>query len=301
MQMIETMPVTDAEFTSSNVTENDYPAWDVSTSYSDGDFAIVTGTTHKIYQSVAGSNLGNDPTTDDGTYWVEVSATNRWRAFDGVLGDKVTNATSITYTITPSVMVTGVAFFGLNAGSVQIEIYDDTTALIYDVTVDLVDVTDVVDWFSFFLGGIVYDTEALFIGVPGYSGYEVDITIDATGGTAEVTQIVLGEVHTLGQTVDGTSIGIEDYSGKSRDDFGNATIIERAFADTTDFQFTLRTDDARRVKRILSRVRATPAVYYADTDVVFLGTTVYGYFQKFSIPLSSGGQSFATLEIEGLT
>jgi hypothetical protein len=107
-------------------------------------------------------------------------------------------------------------------------------------------------------------------------------------------------VHALGSSLDGTGLGIEDYSTKDRDDFGNALLVERAFAQTVDFQFHLPTKDARRVHRVLSRLRATPSVYFAGEDMVDFGTTVFGFFQDFDIPLASGGTSFASLQIEGL-
>lgn len=300
MKIIAPMAVTNTEFTASNQTEADHAEWDISTTYAAEAKIIVIGTTHKIYESAQGSNIGNDPVTDDGTWWLETSATNRWKAFDLKIADPVNGTTSITYSITPSELVTGLAFFGLEAATVQVEIYDTDTALIYDVTKDLIDDTDVVDWFSFFFGGVVYDSEALFIDIPAYSGFQIDITVAVSSGAVAVGQIVPGRAHVLGVSLDGTTIGIEDFSTKSRDAFGNATIVERAFIDETEFQFSLPTANARWVKRRLSAVRATPAVYFSDEDTVRHGTTVYGFFQDFSIPLSSGGTSFATLEIEGL-
>jgi hypothetical protein len=52
------------------------------TTYADGDRVIVTTPNiHKIYESQQAANTGNDPTTDDGTWWLEVSSTNRWKLF----------------------------------------------------------------------------------------------------------------------------------------------------------------------------------------------------------------------------
>jgi len=302
MKMIQVMTVTDTEFVTSNVAENDYGVWSAATTYALNDYVIVTGTTHKVYHSAQAANLNNDPTTDDGTWWTEVSATNRWKAFDLKLADQVSNSGSITYTIQPSSMITGLAFFNLNAGTVRVQIDDDSSPAVsvYDTTVDLIDTTSVVDWFTFYFSGVEYDSEALFIGVPGYTWFSVNITISASSGNALVGQIVLGEVFTLGETIDGTTVGIQDYSVKDRDAFGNAIITQRAFSDQTTFEFSMNTDDARRVKRILSANRATPAVYFVGVDAVRFGATVYGFFQDFSIPLTVGNTSFASLEIEGL-
>jgi hypothetical protein len=55
------------------------------TTYADGDRVIVTTGYHKIYESQQAANTGNDPTTDDGTWWLEVSSTNRWKMFDAIV------------------------------------------------------------------------------------------------------------------------------------------------------------------------------------------------------------------------
>jgi hypothetical protein len=261
---------------------------------------MVTGTTHKIYKSAQASNTGNDPTTDDGTWWVEQSATNRWKAFDQKIADQTSNPTWIIYYITPETMVTGLAFFGLDAGSVRVQVYDESATEIYDEERDIVDNTAVVDWFSYFTEDVIYDTEALFVDVPGYSGYEIKIVVNGGTGDAKVGQVVLGKVSELGVSLDGTEIGISDYSTKERDDFGNPVIVERDFAETADFEFAMNNTDARRVQRILAGLRATPAVYFAGEEITYFGATVYGLLQDITIPIRSAGKSIVTLEVEGL-
>ncbi|RLL62804.1 hypothetical protein DYS74_15840, partial [Sinirhodobacter hankyongi] len=113
-------------------------------------------------------------------------------------------------------------------------------------------------------------------------------------------QIVLGRAQVLGETLVDTEIGIEDFSVKERDAFGNFTIVPRPYSDGTKFRFSFPTGDARRIRKILARVRATPAVYYAGDETSQFGTTVYGYFQNFWIPLTTS-VSFGSLEVEGLT
>ncbi len=52
------------------------PAWASGTTYSNG--AIVAGSDNNIYQSVIGGNIGNNPTTDNGTNWVITGQTVIW-------------------------------------------------------------------------------------------------------------------------------------------------------------------------------------------------------------------------------
>lgn len=300
MKVIYPVALTDATLDASNVAETDYSAWDVGTAYTTGNNVIVTTGVHKVYEAVTGGT-GHDPTTDDGTYWIEVGATNRWKAFDGFIADQVSNSGTITYSIIPTGVVTGIAFFGLSATSVRVQVTDTTPTVIYDQTVDLVDGTGVVDWFTFFTEALVYDTEALLIDLPCYAGYTLDITISAGAGTAKVGQIVFGRVINLGETVDGTRPGYKSYSVKSTDAFGRTSFVQRAIADRVEFIFVGPTADQRRIGRVVKELDTLPAVWFADADMIAFGVMVYGVPSAYSAPLSAGGTTFFTLEIEGQT
>lgn len=300
MRVIEALVPTNASLTSSNVAEDDHPVWNAGATYAISDRVIVIGSVHRVYEAIAVST-GKDPTDlANAAYWLELGATNRWKVFDLRLSDPTVKPGSITYSITPGVSIApgAVAFFALVASEITVQVTDPTEGVIFTETRNIVDSTSVFDWFSYLFEPVVYDTEAIFSGVPLYSGVTLNIEVTSAGDT-EVGQIVFGQDHILGKTLVGTEIGIEDFSSKGRDDFGNAIVVERAFAQTARFNFTFPPDDARRVQRVLSRLRAQPAVYYAGDGTSQFGTTVFGFFQDFSIPLTIG-QSFATLDIEGL-
>lgn len=294
--------MTDASLTASNIPETDHAAWSGATAYVIGNRVILTST-HKVYEAIAAStnkNPATDPARD--TYWLEVSATNRWRAFDNRIMDQSTRADSITYTITPTIGVNTIAFFNVEAVSIRVEVKNPSSVTTYDSTADLVDASGILDWFDFFtFDGQTYDTEALFTDLPALAGYKVFITISYPGGTAKVGQISLGNSIKLGETLGGTTIGFDDYSRKDRDEFGNVTIIERAFANYIQFQVAIPVGDERRVQREIARYRATPAVYYASPALKSRGTITFGWPSDFNIPLATAAFSFATIEIQGLT
>lgn len=302
MQAIEPLTITDSVLTSSTVPEDDYAAWSSGTTYSLGDRVIVVSV-HKVYESAINSNTGNDPTTDDGTNWIEVGATNRWKAFDQKLSDPVQQADSISYTFTTTdTIVNSIAFFALAADTVQITVTPDGAGSpVYDETYNLLDTTSIVDWYTYFFDPAgVKERELLVVDLPSYSSATITITITDTGNTAEVGQIVMGSLVTLGRTGYGTTVGIEDYSRKERDAFGNAVIIERAFAQKADYEVEITTQDTRRVQRFLSEYRAKPVVWIGNQDTSY-GLIVYGFYTQFSINLATPSTSYTTLEVEGLT
>lgn len=301
MQVIKPAKIDNTALVSSNVAENDQPEWNVSTSYVTGDKVMVTGTTHKVYEALQAST-GQDPVADTTfAYWNPAGATNRWKAFDNKIGDVVSNAQSITYEILSNSRVTGIAFFGISGQSVRVTVTDTSSTVVYDVTKQLVDTSDVTDWFQFYTWEPTFSAEIIFRGVPGYAGSIIDIIVDAGVDTAEIGQIVMGDDVNLGTTLVDTAVGMVDFSRTDRDEFGVVTIIRRDFASTVDFRFSVNTVEVGRVSRVLKNLRAIPSAYYAGDDTDHFGTTVFGFFSGFEIPLSAGTKSFIELNIESLT
>jgi hypothetical protein len=56
----------------------------------------------------------------------------------------------------------------------------------------------------------------------------------------------------LAHRLTGTSLGIEDFSTKRKDDFGRTFILERAFANIVSFEFSFPVGrSSSRVRRVL--------------------------------------------------
>ena len=301
MKIISPTSITDAMLDSSSVTEDDYSEWDVSTTYDADDFVIVIGSTHKVYKSVVGSNLGNDPITDDGTYWTEQSATNRWKAFDQKINAQVSDTDQIEYVFSGVGLVDGIALFGLEATEATLIIENGSPLVeVYNETIDLNETADVVDGYTYDFEPTATKSTYIFTEVPPYTNATYTLQIGAAAETCKVGQIVLGRTYNLGETRLGTEVGITDFSSKDRDSFGNPILNQRSFAETVDFDFIIDTTAAQRTRKVLSNLRALPVVYYAGDDTDQFGTTVYGFFQDFSVLLSGPQKSTVTMEVEGL-
>jgi len=300
MRIIKPITVNDTIFDTSNVTEDDFAAWDASTSYSIGNKVIVIST-HTIYESAANTNSGNNPTTDT-VNWFPIGATNRWKAFDKKISDPTTRTGSITYTLQDAATsITALAFFGLVGSTVNVTVTTAAGSEVYNVTKSLVETDGIDDWYTYFFNENVLKTELLFLSIPPYNNSEIDITI-TTGAsdTAEVGQIVLGSLIPFGITTYGTSIGIEDYSSKEVDAFGNFIITERAFSNTADFDIKYLTKDARRIQNTLATLRAKPIVFIGSDDASY-GLVLYGFYRRFDLTLETPSYSFGSIEVEGLT
>jgi hypothetical protein len=307
MKMIAPTTITDAMLTSTNLTEDDYAEWDASTDYVTDDYVIVIGSTHRIYKAVQASGPGASPagvqnpvndTTE--TYWQNISATNRWKPFDNKTTVKASNASSITYTFDSVGLVDGVALFGLTAESARLEIDNGSPATsVYDQTIDLNDTAIVVDGYTYYFEPTSTKRQIIFPDVPPYSAATYTLTITGSG-TVEVGQIVLGRTRTLGETEFGTGLGLNDFSIKSADDFGNAELTQRAFSKTVDFRVKVDTEVTDLLMQRLSDRRALPTVYFAGDGTDKFGTTVFGFFQDLQFVLQGPAKSSLNIEIEEL-
>lgn len=301
MKMIAPIVVTDATMASSTVPETDYAAWASGTTYALGQRVIVVAT-HSVYESVQASNTNHNPTTDTtSTWWIRVGATNRWRAFDQRTGQATTRADSIEYQITLPSICTAVALVGLKAGSVRVRIINGGST-IHDETRELTDDSGISSWFTYFTYAPEYSERAVFENLPGYAGSTLRINIIATGGTAQVGEIIPGKLIQFGTTLVDTEISFEDMSIRERDDFGNVFIVERAAYDVITFRFAIPVGGEDRVRRAIRDTRAKPAFFYSDATLATgSGLAVFGLARPLRIPLQSAGVSVATLETEELS
>jgi hypothetical protein len=297
MKIITPIEITESNLFSSNIPETDAPLWDVATEYADKAKVIFA---HAVYESLEAGNLGNQP-DQDSARWLRLGATNRYKAFDKRISDRAALADQVTYTIAHAgALVSGVAVFGIAGATLEIEVTDPIDGIVFSKTYGLFDDAGVVDWHTYFFSPVgVQREEVIEIEIPPYLNASTRITVTNTGGIAEVGQIAIGRVLDLGVTAYGTSISIEDYSRKERDAFGNAIIVERAFAQLIDYSLKVTTQAARRLQSTLAEYRAIPVVWIGSTTEE-LGTLVYGYYRRFDIVLAGPTVSDASIEVEGL-
>jgi hypothetical protein len=106
------------------------PAWASGTTYSNG--TIVTGSDNNIYSSQIGGNIGNNPTTDNGTNWVVTGQTIIWV---WAIITAVNSTTQVTATVQPAAVtnrggaaIPGDTLFSTAASaSWQLGLYSATT------------------------------------------------------------------------------------------------------------------------------------------------------------------------------
>lgn len=299
MKIVRPDPVTDATLFSSSIIENDYAVYDGGTTYALGDYVIST-TTHRVYRSVQAGNVGHDPTTDTtATWWLDTTATNRWRMFDDAVGVQSTATDSIAVTIVPASVCDSVVLLNVSASTVRVTMTSTTDGVVFDQTVSMVGTSGIDDWYSYFFEPVVRRSD-LFVGdLPPYLGAQIAITLTDTGATVSCGECVVGLSREIGGTQYGARVGIRDFSVKQQDDFGNYTILERAYSKRGTFELWCDNNQFDEIQALLAGYRATPIAYIGSDD--YAATVIYGFYKDFEQSLNYATRSICTLEIEGLT
>lgn len=299
MKLIRPVAITPAMLTACNVPETDHAAWSSGTAYVVGNRCLYD---HKIYYCLA-NNTNYQPDLNTGgttPKWLDEGYDNRWKMFDAVVGSQTSQATSITLTLEPG-LIDSMAFLDLEASTIDIVMTDPTDGVVYTESLDLVAKTYIVDAYTYFFEPIITDDSAVLLGVPAYGNASIAITISNPGGVAKIGTLVVGAQKDMGGTQYNPTISITDYSKKTVDDFGNYTVVQRAYSKRLSCETWVANNMVDDLHRTLAAYRATPAVWVGTDDGSFSSMIVYGFYKSFSITIPYPDYSTCSLEIEGLS
>ncbi|MQU58604.1 hypothetical protein GHO26_12525 [Pseudomonas helleri] len=299
MRLIKPVEITPAKLISSNVPETDYPAWLVSATYALGDRVLLN---HHIYEALAAVTAGVKPgeevvDKDHPAKWQDRGMDNRWRMFDSKVESLTTNPGTIEVTIRPGAVVNSLALFNLKGKSVTVTMVDALEGEVYRKEISLVD-AGVTNWYDWFFEPIGIRTDVVVLDMLAYGSANIVLTIDAGAEVAAVGHVVIGAVKQIGTALYGSSVGINDYSRKSTDDFGNTVVIQRSFSNRADFDIALDTSEVTRVRRLLADLRATPVVWIGEES--YEATILFGFYKDFQIVFSGPTVSDCSITVEGV-
>lgn len=298
--VVRPLGITDAMVSApnTNVPEADYAVWSSATTYA-LDARVILTSTHKIYQSLQASNLNKDPVTQP-TWWIEVAPTNKWALFDSAVSTQTKQASYIKYTVTPGQTVNALAALNLtNATQIVITVTSASAGVIYSRTIDVSLIPASPSWWDWFFGIRRAQTQCVLVDLPSYP--DATIKFELYGGASlAIGVLLIGQQRAFGTGIKyGAKVGIQDYSRKEKNDFGDTVLVQRAFARRADFDLMVSADEVDSLQNFLSDVRAVPCLWIGSTE--YESTTVFGFYKTFDILISYPTQSDCSLQIEGLT
>ena len=296
MRVIKSVVTTDAILTSSNIPEDEYPAWVSGTSYTALDKVIYE---HKIYERIV-TGAGTTTPDLDQANWLDSGYTNRYRMFDNIISSVSSRTGGIEFTLTPNQVVNGIALLNVNASTVRVVMNDPVDGVVYDNTKELRSSSNVNDYFSYFFAPLLSENleTAIFLDLPNKPTATITVYVSSGSGLAEVGEVVYGVQSIVGRTNYGTAIGITSYSRKDTDEFGKVTVVKRKNSKYADYDIDIDNNNLASVQRLFSEIDSVPCVFIGNPDMEEL--VVYGFYKEFKATISFPTVSKCTLRVEGL-
>lgn len=270
LRLLQPVEVVGSILTSSTVPETDYPEWSSGSSYVVGA-RVIRAATHRIYESLLDANAGHDPAGAGAAQWLDVGPTNRWAMLDQALGTATRAAGSFSVTLDGD-GINAVALLDVSATTVRVQ------AAGYDRTLPTGP------------GAI------LFLDLPPTDG-AILVTVTGTGEVSAGT-LLIGHLVGLGTTEASPTASITDFSRKETDEFGEVSVVPRAWAKRMTTNALINTSAVDDVVSRIVAVRARPSLWIGQAGIDSL--TVYGFFKDFSIEVGDS-VSKLSLSVEGLS
>jgi len=297
MRVIKSVVTTDAILTSSNIPEDEYPAWVSGTSYTALDKVIYE---HKIYERIV-TGVGTTTPDLDQINWLDTGYTNRYRMFDNIMSNVSSRTGGIEFTLTPNQVINGIALLNVNASTVRVVMNDPIEGVVYDRTKELRSSSNVIDYYSYFFAPLInlgdLDT-AIFLDLPNKPTATITVYVSSGVGLVEVGEVVYGVQSIVGRTNYGTAIGITSYSRKDTDEFGKVTVIKRKNSKYADYDIDIDNRNLSFVQRLFQDIDSVPCVFIGNPEMEEL--IVYGFYNDFKATISFPTVSKCTLRVEGL-
>lgn len=297
LKVVSPLQITDAMLVNSDVPETDYPAWSSVSTYALGE-RMVSVANHRVYESLQNANVNHAP--GDPLWWVEVSPTNRWRLFDTSNSTQTSKPYDLSYTLTPASPCSALAALNLsNVNTIRVRVSHPAYGALYDRTADLRPLPVAAGWWDWFFGPRESPTQHIALDLPGIPGAE--IRVDLTGGAAMAIGVLLiGQAIEIGRGVRyGAKVGIQDFSRKETNDFGDTVLVRRAFAKRASFDLLLPAGEVDALLAALAALRATPCLWIGSSR--YESSIVFGIYKQFDVLIAYPNFSTCQIELEGLT
>lgn len=297
MELVDPFIFTDASILFSNLT-NSQAEWDAGTAYSTLGVEVVRN--KKVYRNINATGNTNKPPETSPTFWTYVRVANTWACFDALVNSQSERADEIKFEVQITGYANVIAFLNVSCASILVEFYDNVNAEWKTVRdIPMISTDEIYDAWTYCFGPIIRFGDKVAVGLPMYYSPKVRVTLKDVGNVVKLGSIVLGNSVRIGGTQYGARVGIQDYSRKVVDDFGDVTIVERAFAKIGDFQVFVKKGMVDTTQQLMASYRARPVLYIGST--MYGATILLGFFKDFYEVIDYPEDALCVLQVEGLT
>jgi hypothetical protein len=261
------------------------------------DYIVISTADDHAYQSLQASNTGHS--LSDAAWWLDLGPTNRYRMFDQSNTSQTLNGESIDVTIEVTGRANSVSLLNIVGASLRVVMSTVEDGTLYDETINLVSSGGVTNWWEYFFLPVTRYGDWTINDLPSNNNPTIRVVLTDPDATAKIGSLVVGLSRNIGTVIYPSSIGIQDYSRKEADEFGNYTIVQRDFAKRASLKITVPENNVDALTTILAELRATPVVFVGVES--YRATWIYGFYKDWSWQFAGPNESYLVLELEGLT
>jgi len=262
---------------------------------------------HYIYKYAGadGTNTTDSPAVNSLTItpsWVKIKPTNYYAMIDGETGTQTENAETITISIT-GINYDSFSLLEVVGTTIDIELYDNSTsAVVFEKTFDLQDESSIIDFFTYCFSEFTFTPSIYTDAIPLYTDAKLTITISNAGSIAKCGRLVFGRSSYIGDTGYGANLGIESYSRKVVDEFGNTTLVHRGSVNLDSYEVQVPTQKIPLLKRKAQELDAIPILFVMDESPTSNTENLlnFGYWHSFSMLIPNSVKSSISLTIKGI-
>lgn len=289
--VLSPVPITSTMITSTNITvEDPSPLWAIGTTYTVGQ-RVHLASTHRVYEATGKTgNTGKSPdlplnqydAAGVATYWIDAGPTNLYAMFFNnantrtiSVSAQTTNPGSISITLQPGYF-NAISLLKLDGDSLDIVVKDTPGGnVIYSYSDDL-EGSAPADYYEYFFDRFQPQTRFNAFDIPPYNAAEITLTITKITGDAKIGLFAIGDLRPLGAPLRGASVEPQDFSRRSSDAFGNATLIKRGNATDLVISAKMSIEDANTVLDTVKELLGTPVVVVGSRALMYEALTTFG-------------------------
>jgi len=272
--------------------ETRYQNFDPSVTYGYGD---VTFYDHYYYKSVIDGNVGNNP-WDSPTLWLRWSISNRYAQIDLRATTETVWNVDTAISINDDALVCSyqnnnyatISFGNITGTSVLVELLDGATVVWSSEKIIPIR-SGANTWYNFYYDS--FDRQgvkaAAYFQLPTSFGTTIRTTITAYNGTAACGYCVAGFDRWLGDTLFGLSMGLDDYSLITIDDWGIKSIQKRNVSRFMDIDVDFPSGQLMEMMYIASDLHGDIVLFIGDesADSQFDNLFLLGYIENYTTVL----------------
>ena len=201
--------------------------------------------------------------------------------------------------ILPGSIANSIALINCDGKSARAVMTDPIDGVVYDETKSLISTSGITDWYGYFYEAIKRQEDVVFFGMPSFPLATVRVYVN-DDTLAKCGELVLGKEFVIGDSQNGASWSIVDYSVKNVDSVtGQVTITPGANKKIADINVITQTPRFTEIQGVLTDTLNQPIVWVPEESIE--GTFIYGYYRNFRNIISGPVVSSTLLQLESLS